>query len=380
MRLAEFIVSDMENILSQWEEFASSMLPAAATMSPLALRDHAEQILRAAALDMMSAQTRESQAEKSKGRAPIVVDAPETAAQTHGFLRAQSGFDIEQLAAEYRALRACVLRRWIDACEREVPSVDDVIRFNEAIDQAVAESISFFSAQLNRSRNLMLGMLGHDMRTPLMTIQNTASYLAALNSGGDVSKAASRLINSGSRIKALLDDLVDFNKTSLGVGLRIDRSHVDLAKLFSDELQLLRAAYPDRKLDLVAASPCEGNWDGVRLQRVLANLVVNAIKYGTAGQPAKVELKVEPKEVAFEVRNAGSGIGSADFARMCEPLQRGVAQSGTSSEDGSLGLGLFIAREIANAHDGDLECRTDKSETVVVVRLPRTEQVKNRSS
>ena len=81
--------------------------------------------------------------------------------------------------------------------------LDDVIRFNEAIDQALAESVSFFSAQVDQARNLLLGMLGHDMRSPLQTIQMTASYLAALNAGAKVSEAASRLINSGTRMKAL---------------------------------------------------------------------------------------------------------------------------------------------------------------------------------
>jgi hypothetical protein len=100
----------------------------------------------------------------------------------HAVLRARGGFDINQLAAEYRALRASVLRLWIDAGQ-PAPHADDVIRFNEAIDQALAESISFFSVQVDRARNLLLGMLGHDMRSPLQTIQMTAVYLANLNAG-----------------------------------------------------------------------------------------------------------------------------------------------------------------------------------------------------
>ena len=131
--------------------------------------------------------------------AVLVVDdddaAPETAAQTHAVLRANSGFDINQLAAEYRALRASVLRLWTDAFPHaEGTRLEDVIRFNEAIDQALGESIAFFSRRVERSRNLLLGMLGHDMRSPLQTIVMTSSYLSALNAGAEVSKAASRLI------------------------------------------------------------------------------------------------------------------------------------------------------------------------------------------
>ena len=250
MRLAEFILRDMEAILVEWEAFAATLFPAAASMTPLALRDHAKQILEAVAKDLSTPQTKQAQADKSMGRAPKLMGAPETAAQTHAVLRAQSGFDINQLAAEYRALRASVLRLWTDACQPDDPDLEDVIRFNEAIDQAIAESIGFFSAQVDQARNLLLGMLGHDMRSPLNTIQMTASYLAALNAGAKVSEAASRLIRSGASMKALLDDLVDFNRTKLGLGINIALADVDLAAVFADELEQLRGAHPGRQLEL----------------------------------------------------------------------------------------------------------------------------------
>ena len=97
----------------------------------------------------------------------------------------------------------------MDDCAPSAPELDDVIRFNEAIDQAIAESVAFFSAQIEQSRNLLLGMLGHDMRGPLQAILATASFLAALSEGERVSGAADRLIRSGARMQALLDDLTD---------------------------------------------------------------------------------------------------------------------------------------------------------------------------
>jgi hypothetical protein len=220
MRLAEFILHDMETILAEWEAFAATLLPGASGMTSLALRDHAQPILEAVARDLATPQTRDEQAEKSKGRAPTVPGAPETAAQTHAVLRARSGFDINQLVAEYRALRASVLRLWIDASPLDKSGVDDIVRFNEAIDQAVAESVGHFHTQVERTRNLLLGMLGHDMRSPLNTILATASHLKALNAGEQVSLSAARLIRSGAAMQALLDDLVDFNRTKLGLGLR----------------------------------------------------------------------------------------------------------------------------------------------------------------
>jgi signal transduction histidine kinase len=370
MRLADFILSDMESILAQWEAFAGTLLPAAANMRSLALRDHAQQILEAVANDLSTSQTSEAQFEKSIGQAPKLAGASETAAQSHALLRARGGFDINQLAAEYRALRASVLRLWMDECQPDAPHPDDVIRFNEAIDQAIAESVSFFSAQVDQARNLLLGMLGHDMRSPLQTIQMTASYLAALNAGEKVSVAASRLIRSGARMHALLDDMLDFNRTRLGLGINIVPTEGDLAKQVADELDLVRAVHPDRQLELDVVGDCHGVWDGRRLQQLLGNLVLNAIKYGDPDAPVGVSLRGEASAVLLEVKNSGAAIERATLDQIFDPLQRGLNHRDRNA-DSSLGLGLYIAREIAKAHGGGIDARSDEAETVFVVRLPR---------
>jgi signal transduction histidine kinase len=371
MRLAEFIRSDLEGILAEWEAFAATLLPAATGMTTLALRDHAQQILEAVAKDLLTAQTRDEQSEKSKGRAVRLADAPETAAQTHAVLRARSGFDINQLVAEYRALRASVLRRWLDAGPLDGPGVEEIIRFNEAIDQAVAESVGHFHAVVERSRNLLLGMLGHDMRNPLNTILLTASYLSTVNAGEDVSAAAARLIRSGASMQALLDDLVDFNRTKLGVGLKVTPSDMDLAAKVADELDQLRGAHPGRRIELDAAGDTRGRWDGARLQQLVRNLVVNAIRYGAADSPVRVTLAGREAGVRLEVANRGPAIEPSTLAQLFEPLRRGVAAANQRNATEGLGLGLFIVREIARAHGGEVDVRSDERETVFGVRLPR---------
>jgi len=349
MRLAEFILQDMEAILADWEAFAATLLPAAAGMTSLALRDHAQHILEAVAKDLTTHQTRETQSEKSKGRAPKVAGAPETAAQTHAVLRAQTGFDINQLVAEYRALRASVLRRWMDAGPIDQPGMEDVIRFNEAIDQAVAESVGHFHAQVEQARNLLLGMLGHDMRSPLNTILTTSSYLAALNAGEQVSVSAARLIRSGAAMRALLDDLVDFNRTKLGLGVKVVPSDIDLA----------------------ASGYSRGRWDGARLQQLVRNLVSNAIRYGSPDTAVRVALRGEQAEVRVEVTNSGPTIDPSALSQMFDPLKRGSLHGDSHEAWGGLGLGLFIVREIAKAHGGEVEARSGGGETTFAVRLPR---------
>ncbi|MBA4142734.1 MAG: sensor histidine kinase [Nitrosospira sp.] len=380
MRLADFILRDMEAILVAWEAFAAVQLPAAKHMNPLALRDHARQILQAVSKDLSTSQSREAQTEKSLGQAPILNGAPETAAQTHALLRAQSGFDINQLGAEYRALRASVLRLWGDDSYPESMHLDDVIRFNEAIDQALAESVAFFSAQVDQSRNLFLGMLGHDLRNPLQTIQMTASYLAALNAGEKVSEAAVRLINSGRHMHALLDDLLDFNRTELGLGINVTPSDVDLSQLFASTLDQLRAGNPGRRIDLEVHGDTCGSWDDKRLQQLLGNLVRNAIKYGAPGAPVYVGLNGNAADVVLEVRNSGPVIEQSDLDQIFDPLKRGSDHDNRCDADGSLGLGLYIVREIANGHGGSIEARSDETETVFAVRLPRRHYIECEST
>ncbi|CAB3772222.1 sensor histidine kinase [Paraburkholderia solisilvae] len=370
MRLADFILEHMETILSRWEEFAGTLSPAATGMKSLALRDHAQQLLEAVAKDLSTPQSGADQLEKSMGRTPRLADATETAAQTHALLRAQSGFDINQLISEYRALRASVLHLWMDKFEPDSHHVEDIVRFNEAIDQSIAESVSFFSAYVDRARNLLLGMLGHDMRSPLQTIQITASYLAALNAGEKVSGAASRLIRSGARMQALLDDMVDYNRSRLGLGISIAPADIDLAQIFADELDQLRVVHPDRQVDLDVFGDCVGVWDGRRLQQLLGNLVLNAIKYGSQDAPVRVTVAGRDEDVLLEVVNVGDAIERSTLDRIFDPLQRGTSHQGGDAS-GSLGLGLYIAREIAKAHAGEIDARSDETETVFSVLLPR---------
>jgi signal transduction histidine kinase len=371
MRLADFIKRDMEAIVSEWETFAAAQLPAAADMDSPALRDHAEQLLRAIVKDISSPQTDEEREQKSKGRAAGPMEARNTEAETHALLRAQSGFTMNQLAAEYRSLRASVLHLWTKACRPSAIDPRDVYRFNEAIDQAVAESVAFFSDQIENERNLFLGMLGHDMRSPLQVIQFTAAHLSKLEVSTDVATCAARLSKSARSLKALLDDLLDFNRTKLGLGITISPAAVDLAGAFSAEVEQLRVANPGRRIELEVSGDVSGVWDINRLNQLLGNLVVNALKYGASSSSVKIVLNGLAGEVVFSVHNQGPKIEQSVLAQIFEPLKRGLEHQPVAGSDGSMGLGLYIAREIAIAHHGDISAKSDENETVFTVRLPR---------
>ncbi len=165
MRLADFILDNIEPILQAWEDFAKTITPASIGMDSVALRDHAEQMLRTIAADLRTSQTRKEAIAKSHGEAPTA-DA-ETAAETHAVIRQSSGFTVEQMVSEYRALRTSVLMLWMPHTQLDHKQVmDDLIRFNEAVDQAWPSPSSVTRGRWMRRATSFSGFWGMTCAAP----------------------------------------------------------------------------------------------------------------------------------------------------------------------------------------------------------------------
>ena len=147
-------------------------------------------------------------------------------------------------------------------------------------------------------------------------------------------------------MKALLDDLVDFNRIMLGLGINVALADIDLAAVFADELEQLRGAHPGRQIKLEVAGDTQGRWDGPRLQQLLRNLVANAIKYGAPDAPVRVVLTGDKADVRIEVANSGPTIERSTLDQIFDPLKRGPAHGKSGNTDDGLGLGLYIVREV----------------------------------
>jgi signal transduction histidine kinase len=370
MRLADFITANTDAILSKWEQFARTLLPAASGLDVAALRDHAEQILQTVARDLKTSQSRSERAAKSRGEARRPPNSPETAAETHALLRASGGFSMDQMVAEYRALRAAVLELWADAHEPGPDTLTDVGRFNEAIDQAVAESVRFFSLESERWRNVFLGVLGHDLRGPLNAILLTSELILQMSRGRAVGEVTARLMRGGERMRQLLDDLLDYSRASLELGIPVSPTSMDLAAACREEIELQRAAWPDNAIELVTEGLTEGVWDASRLKQVLGNLIANAAKYGDPSTPITVRLLGDVDEVLLTVENTGPAIAAKGMESLFDPLQRG-GHGNAETERTSLGLGLFIVRQIVRAHGGTVSLSSGEGKTVFKVKLPR---------
>ena len=162
--------------MQAWEDFARTIEPPALTMDDTALRDHAQQMLQVFAADLATPQSDQEQVDKSKGLGKR--EHTDTAAETHAEARLQSGYTVVQLVSEYRALRTSVLTLWTaNHPDNHADDMADVTRFNEAVDQALAESVARYETMVKRSQNMFLAILGHDLRNPLGTVVTGSNFI-----------------------------------------------------------------------------------------------------------------------------------------------------------------------------------------------------------
>jgi signal transduction histidine kinase len=157
----------------------------------------------------------------------------------------------------------------------------------------------------------------------------------------------------------------------LGLGIGVDPVSVNLGELFADALEQLRTSHPDQQIEFGVTGDLRGIWDPHRLHQLFDNLVGNALKYGSRDAPVRVVVVGAPNEVECRVHNRGPAIDKLTLNHLFDPLVQGDEARRLSGSHGSLGLGLYIARQIALAHGGDINARSDDSETVFTVRLPR---------
>ena len=347
-------------------------------MSDADLRDHAREILLAIAKDMESIQTEDQRSAKSKRLSELPAEA-NSAGASHGGARQTSGFELVQLVGEFRALRASVLAYWTRSSDATFAKagVEEIARFNEALDQALAESVERYSADLARSRDIFLAILGHDVRGPLSGIRMAADLLVmpSLEEAMRM-QVALRIRRASETIGRLTSDLIEYTRSRLGRGLAIERSAFDLLVLCEEALDAVRFSYPDQSFEQHLSGDLRIEADSERMRQVISNLLHNAVQHGDRNLPVTLHAEADRHEVILRVANFGAPI-SHDLRRiMFEPLVTIPHPGSEPSERSktSLGLGLFIVTEIVQGHRGTVSVDSSAdNETVFTVRLPRTQ-------
>lgn len=372
MPISTFIRANLPRIVSEWEAFAATLVPQGSTPTPLALRDHIKEILAFVANDIETKQSEAEQVEKSHGEKPR--SAAPTAAEVHASLRHAGGFNLDQMVSEYRALRASVIKLWTaELKDVSRANLADMTRFNEAIDQALTESIRDYTDKLDRSRTLFLGILSHDLRNPLGAILMSAELTSKI---GDLSERQAMLQaqirDSSARASEIVSHLLDITRARLGSGIPICKEDMDMGFVSHQLVDEMKAMHPNQEFDLEVSGELEGKWDRARMGQAMSNLLGNAVQYGFKGTPIRLQVKGGSKEIALTVHNEGVPIPPDAIATIFESLTRATPDNDSESSTVNLGLGLYITKEIIEAHGGTISVMSsEKAGTTFAATLPR---------
>lgn len=375
MRFSDFIKDNLDAIVAEWENFARTF-SVAMPLSDRALRDHCREILLAIAEEMETSQTDAEQSAKSK-EMTLPAGAPENAATVHGALRQLAGFDLMQLVGEFRAMRASVMALWqaSPAAGAGPAALLEITRFNEALDKSLAESVERYSTDVAASRDMFLAVLGHDLRSPLSVIAMSGKLLGEPGLAPvRRDQAVLRMQRASRNMSRLINDLLEFTRTRLGPGIPIERAACDLRPLCEAAVDSIQTSEPQHAFELQLAGDLRLQGDAARIEQMLSNLLHNAVQHGSPQSPVLLRASGEAEAVLLDITNRGRPIPPDALQAVFEPLvqlQGGSAPAGERSRT-SMGLGLYIVREIVTGHGGTIRVQsTAEAGTVFSIRLPR---------
>jgi signal transduction histidine kinase len=364
MRLGEFIRDQTEAILVEWASVAAK-LPAGDTLDIVALREHARHMLVVIAADLEQPQTSIQQFHKARGRSDAVRGAQPTAAQAHGAARANLGFTVDQMIAEFRALRAGVIRLWLEHGHVSGTDMQDMIRFNEAVDQAIAESLGRFSSDMERAQERHLAILSHGLTTPLNAVLSSSAFM--LERGELVepyTTLVSGIATTTRRMTRMVGDLRDFTRTRFGDSLPVVMEPTDVRLIIHAAVAETGAAHPDSIMQIETSGLLRGKCDPHRLAQALTTLLANAVQHGIPQTPIKVSGHGTRDHCVLAVHNYGPVIPPEQIATAFEPGDR-------VSDRRHLDLGLYIVGKIVAAHGGTVNVQSGaESGTTVEMHLP----------
>jgi len=215
-----------------------------------------------------------------------------------------------------------------------------------------------------------LAILGHDLRNPLSSIDMGAGILRQRSTDPATIRVLDRMHVSALRMSRMIEQILDLTRVRLASGIELARAPMDLGDALTRVVDELRTAHPSRTIDL-SAPPLPGHWDRDRLEQVFSNLVGNALFYGDRNRPVTVQGRMAGRFVSVDVHNEGPPIPAELQATIFDPFRRGTHDKRESKTAG-LGLGLYISNELAIAHGGTIELRSNSTEgTTFQVNLPR---------
>jgi signal transduction histidine kinase len=336
-------------IANAWEAELRRELPQLARLTRPILLDEMPELLAALA-DWIDGHT------DAAGRALDALIA------THALERFGHGIGLDAVVLEYGKLRVVLMR--------ELRGLGDpLMRMHEGLDHAIARAIDRYTRSRDEVRERFIGILGHDLRTPIHTIAVTAGILA-----GDAAtpphlrELVMHIEEAAGRMQRMVGDLLDFARGHLGGGIPANPTPNDMAEICRTVRAEVAAAHPDRPITVDLRGDLRGPFDRDRVLQALANLLDNAVEHGAGRIEVRAYETADRRAVITSVTSHGPEIPPSVLAHLFEPFAHG------DEPRHGLGLGLYIVEQIALAHGGRAEVSSSPRATTFTIRWPRTNQ------
>ena len=218
--------------------------------------------------------------------------------------------------------------------------------------------------------DLFVGIVSHDLRNPLNVIRLNAALLARAALPPEDTQRVQRIEASAMTSERLIHDLLDLTRARLAGGIPVQRQPGDLAVILQQSVEEMKAAHPGRTFGLEVQGDGRGLWDGDRLAQAVGNLLRNAVVHGDSQAPITVRMVDDGPWLDVSIHNEGAPIPPHLLPVLFEPMRQG--NTANTSHERSIGLGLFIVKQIAQAHGGRVACRSAEGEgTTFTLALPR---------
>ncbi|WCM86475.1 ATP-binding protein [Acidovorax sp. NCPPB 3576] len=225
------------------------------------------------------------------------------------------------------------------------------------------------TAEMNRTRNQLMAVLGHDLRDPLHSISMAARVLERGGTdGGRAGKIGQRIQSSSSRMQRLVSQVMDMSRLQSGLGLDLQRTDVDLVALLNDLIDEARTAHPGTEIVGTLPAVLSAQVDADRIAQVVVNLIGNARHHGQTGHPIELQAISTGEWHEIAVRNVASPIANDIVRNLFSPFK--ASSAGNARNRSGMGLGLYIANQIVQGHGGSIGYDYRSPHVVFLVRLP----------
>ncbi|MFJ3468712.1 ATP-binding protein [Pseudomonas sp. NPDC090201] len=267
-----------------------------------------------------------------------------------------------------------------DRYERELLSArkhaEELLREKTAVESALRQTKADLNVAYEKSQRRalfaeqMVAIASHDLKNPLTAIGMATDMLAQGERSTREAKLLEHIARSSNRAQRMIADLLDLALARVGNGIGVTHSAADLHEVVHGSVSELRLAFPDAAIRHQSIGMGHVELDADRIQQLVGNLVANSVAYGDPHQPITIISMLESGIATVSVQNWGSVIPGSAMGSLFEPMTR---HSARDDEVRSVGLGLFIVREIAKAHGGDVSVSSDTAGgTIFTASFPAT--------